>query len=107
MFNMRGYGYNAGWQLGGIWIIDNSEVWASGHQGTQQQWFTTPNGSTTIAQAMQLNASGGLYVGGVTDPTIGKVGALNGFMSGTTAGVSCSGTPTSSFVSVGGIVTHC
>lgn len=39
--------------------------------------------------------------------TTGNVTALGTYTSGSSTGVSCSGTPTSSFASVGGIVTHC
>jgi hypothetical protein len=43
-------------------------------------------------------------VAGVTKAAISATGV---FSSGATAGVSCSGAPTISFASVGGIVTHC
>ncbi len=68
MYNMRGYGYNSGWQLGGIWIMRSSEAWSAGHQGTAHDWYTTPNASTTIQLSMTLQASGGLSLGVSTDP---------------------------------------
>lgn len=77
MFNMRGYGYNSGAQLGALWIIASAEAWSAGHQGTNQQWFTTPNATTAVAEAMRLQPSGGLSVGGTTDPLIGGL-YLNG-----------------------------
>jgi len=39
--------------------------------------------------------------------TAGTQNAVGGYLSGGSAGVSCSGTPSSSFASVNGIVTHC
>lgn len=88
MFNMRGYGYNSGAQLGGLWIIMASEAWSAGHQGTQHQWYTTPNASTTIAQAMQLNASGGLSIGTTADGGIGSLLTNTSIKSqGATAGI--------------------
>lgn len=107
MFNMRGYGYNAGWQLGGIWIITADEAWSSGHQGTRQDWYTTPDASTTIALGMSLRASGGLTVGSSFDPGIGDINANVGFYAGGTKGVTCSGALTviSSITVKGGIIT--
>ena len=90
MYNMRGYGYNSGWQLGGLWGILTDENWSAGHQGTHQDWYTTPSASTTIALRMRLQASGGLWIGDTTatDPGAGKVAAQNGFQSGSSAGLS-------------------
>jgi hypothetical protein len=73
MYNMRGYGYNSGWQSAALWLILTAEAWSAGHQGTVQDWYTTPIGSTTIAQAMRLQASGGLSIGINTDPGIGSL----------------------------------
>lgn len=57
---------------------------------------TWATGRNTIA----LNASGGATTAG------GSLSAAS-YKVGATAGVTCSGTPTSSFASVSGIVTHC
>jgi len=72
-YNMRGYGYNAGWQVGGIWIMRTSEAWSAGHQGMAHDWYTTPNASTTLQLSMTLQASGGLSVGTSSDPGSGLI----------------------------------
>jgi hypothetical protein len=54
---------------------DAAETFASGAQGTLWRFSTTPIGSTTIAEAMRIHPSGGVSVGGTTDPAIGGVGA--------------------------------
>ncbi|OIQ67553.1 hypothetical protein GALL_508670 [mine drainage metagenome] len=106
MYNMRGYGYNSGWQLGGLWQIGTAEAWSAGHQGTQQQWYTTPNGSTTITLAMALNASGGLGIGSTaSDPGAGNINATTYYAGGTAgqAAKTCGAT----IVVKGGIITSC
>jgi hypothetical protein len=56
----------------------------------------------------RIGTSGGLYGTNTTGGDEGA-GTINetGYYSGGTAGVSCSGTPSSSFAAVNGIVTHC
>jgi hypothetical protein len=51
----------------------------------------------------------GFYQGSSLISSISPAGLLtaSGFRAGASTGVSCSGSPTSSFASVGGIVTHC
>jgi hypothetical protein len=93
MLNLRGYGYNSGWQAGGIIVFLNSENWSSGHQGTQIDFYTTANGSTSVTQQARLYGSGGWAVGSAAaDPGAGKMNAANGYQSGGTAGLSATKT---------------
>lgn len=64
---------------------------ASGGGGFE--WFNTAT-TTAGAPIMTLDSTG-------------RMNATGGFSVGSSVGVSCSGTPTSGFVSVNGIVTHC
>lgn len=77
-------------------------------QGTAVEIDATPAGSTTRTQSMRLMA--GVFVGSSASPTdrgAGILEAATGFYANGSQGLSCSGTPSSSFASVGGIVTHC
>lgn len=84
-------------------------AWSAGvNQGVGLQFFTTPNGSTTRNAALVLQS--GIYFGSGASPTdrgAGWAEAQNGFWASGSQGLSCSGSPSSSFASVGGIVTHC
>lgn len=81
MFNMRGYGYNSGWQVGGLWIIQTAEAWGVGAQGTLMDWYTTGIGSTSLTLRMRLQASGGLTIGGTADYGTGNIAAPAGGLS--------------------------
>jgi hypothetical protein len=90
MFNLRGYGWNAtSWQIGGIITIrsGDSATWSGTNQGTQIDFYTTPNSTTALALAGQFFPSGGFGVGSSSDPGIGKVSATNGFVANALAGI--------------------
>jgi hypothetical protein len=59
----------AGFQ-GAINIIAN-QTWTDANQGTAVTVQTTPNNSSTIAEAARFQASGGFSIGTTTDPGIG------------------------------------
>jgi hypothetical protein len=72
------------------------------------------NGAGSVALAIQDSGSnilvpiGSLDVGSsATASLAGVVDAYVGYYAANVAGLTCSGTPTSSFATVGGIVTHC
>lgn len=70
MFNLRGYGYNgSSFQVGGLITIHSSAtaIWSGSNQASQIDFYTTPDGSTTLAQALQISPSGGLSIGSSTD----------------------------------------
>lgn len=48
-----------------------TEDWSASAQGTQLRFFVTPNTTNTISLAMILQNSGGLTIGGSTDPGAG------------------------------------
>jgi hypothetical protein len=63
IFNLRGYGYNgSAWSVGGLIVIrsGDSGVWSGSNQGTQVDFYTTPNGTTALALAGSFNPKGGL-----------------------------------------------
>ncbi len=64
---------------------------------------------TFSGDEIQFLGSHGEEFGSPTGGTegAGTVNVQNGYFANGTAGATCSGTPTSSFASVGGIVTHC
>lgn len=74
-----------------------------GALGTNQKTIRV-GGSVTDSFEI-VNASGTAVIANLTDAGLWTASA--GFKSGTTAGVACHGSPTSSFAAVGGIVTHC
>lgn len=71
---------------------------AGGANGYSMVWYDTTAGSVGT-QLMGLSINGNLTVPGLVTGV--------GYHAGASTGLSCSGTPTSSFASVGGIVTHC
>lgn len=71
MFNLRGYGYNSGFQLGSIIIMRTDQNWGVGAQGSAIDLYTTPNGSTTVTRAVIIQGSGGVSIGATTDPGVG------------------------------------
>lgn len=73
LFNLQGSGYNSGFQPSASFTITTAEAWSAGHQGSMFVWNNTPVASTTVAEAMRLQASGGLSIGTTTDPGIGSL----------------------------------
>lgn len=74
MYNMRGYGYNGtSWQAGALMVMQNNGVWSDSNQGANIDFYTTPLNSTTIAQALRINGSGGLGVATTSDPGVGLI----------------------------------
>lgn len=83
---------------------------ASSGSVTGNIFFWTRNGASALANVMQIFMNGGVVVaasGAAADEGAGTLNVQNGYWSGGTQGVSCSGSPTASFASVNGIVTHC
>ena len=74
--------YNSGWKYSG-----NGFASFNRQTGGQHQWFTAPSGIAgnpiTFTQAMTLDASGNLTVGGAGNPTLtitGSAGAYTGLL---------------------------
>lgn len=58
------------------------------NKGTYLQFYTTPNGSTTLTEAVRVQNSGGVSIGTTTDPGIGAILANASIKSqGATAGI--------------------
>lgn len=58
------------------------------NKGTYLQFYTTPNGSTTLTEAVRVQNSGGVSIGTTTDPGIGAILANTSIKSqGATAGI--------------------
>ncbi len=85
-----------------------TETWnnSTPAHGTVVAITSVPNGTATSqTEALFQN---GLVVGtSGTAPGVGAVNAVNGYFVGSTAGVTCSGSPSGAFASNHGIVTHC
>lgn len=65
------FGATLGTAGGGYMGCIATENWSAGAQGTKCIFYTTPNTTASINQAMQINSSGGLSIGTTTDPLIG------------------------------------
>ena len=72
--------------------------------GANGDTLTDGSGNTTT-----INTHGVYVTNGTATSSITYTGIVSGvqFYANLTAGVTCSGTPTSSFATIGGIVTHC
>lgn len=92
------FGYSLNENAGMILALQPSVAWENMWFQANQYRFMV-SGASSGTPSVLIGA--GLAVGSTTDPGSGKI-SVNG-----SSGVSCSGTPTSSFASVGGIVTHC
>lgn len=89
--------------------------------GNRMEWYDASNAITgfiTDAATTHVAPMGLVFADGFTyivnnslaaKVTFSNTGVLTAasYVAGSTSGVSCSGTPTSSFASIGGIVTHC
>lgn len=64
-------------------------------------------GATPVIAASLANGSQAVAIGGATIEGLGTLDIAGAYYDAGSAGVSCSGSPTSSFASAGGIVTHC
>lgn len=59
---------------GGAFVAGNAtENWSATNQGSQLKFFVTPNTTAAISLAMVLQNSGGLTIGGSTDPGAGSL----------------------------------
>lgn len=56
-----------------------TETWSGTANGSQIDFRTTPNGTTTITTDVSVFNSGGVGVGTATDPGAGKLGVLTAF----------------------------
>jgi hypothetical protein len=84
--------------------------WSGSTRETEILLQATPVSSTT--KATQMIVQGGVVIGGSGTQegsgTLNIAGNSGHYLyAAGTAGVTCSGTPTSSFASIGGIITHC
>ena len=84
--------------------VFGDDAWANGVHGkyliaNTAYTATSPTSGGSIQNAGDLANAGAGWFGGFVTAAAYKIGS--------TAGVSCSGTPTSSFASQGGVVTHC
>ena len=78
----------------------------SGSEAGNNYFYGYVGGAQT--RLLQLGALGGIVVGSSgTDEGTGNLNITGTYYDAGTAGVTCSGTPTSSFAATGGIVTHC
>lgn len=74
-----------GWQSSGAWSATGraninfaaAESWTSTSQGAYFSFLTTPIGTTTPAEAVRINPSGGVGVGTTTDPGAGNLSVFN------------------------------
>ena len=95
-----GFILNGGTNYGIIQDVDSAHTWSLGYGSSKT------NPSTAV---LSWTDNAGVYVGAPTGSGKGT-GTLNvagAYYANGTVGVTCSGTPTSSFASVNGIVTHC
>lgn len=105
---LPGYAYDGSAIASGASLfMATTENWSSGHHGMSVQILATPNGSTTRAPVATYQA--GVQIGAPTggDEGSGTINVATAYYSNGTIGVSCNGTPTSSFAAVKGITTHC
>lgn len=67
---------STGGAAGGAFLAGNAtENWSATNQGSQLKFFVTPNTTAAISLAMILQNSGGLTIGGSTDPGAGGLRA--------------------------------
>jgi hypothetical protein len=83
-----------------------SETWTGATNGAYVNIIATPNGSTV--NQTEATFQSGASIGATTPQGIGTMNVASKYYAASTAGVTCAtGSPTSSFAAVGGIVTHC
>lgn len=66
-----------------------------------------PNSGAASAGIFYVGATGGMFLTTAAPEGSGTINIPGAYYDGGTVGVTCTGTPTSSFASKGGIVTHC
>ena len=83
------------------------------YNGSYPVTASSPGSVSYVSTASgALTTGSSATVGKVAGPglfTVSGAGAVSAtaYLAGTTAGVTCSGTPSASFAATGGIVTHC
>lgn len=91
MFVLSGSGYNAATAAYGTTVgifSQATENFTTGHQGTQLSFFTTPNATASFAEALRIQASGGISVGTTADLGTGGILANAAIKSqGATSGI--------------------
>lgn len=105
---LGGYGYDGSVAaLAASVNMETTELWSSGHHGMAVLIGATPGSSTSKATVATFQA--GVQIGAPTggDEGAGTINVATAYYSNGTIGVTCSGSPTASFASVKGIVTHC
>ena len=106
--DFRGNGYTgSAYYLSGLVRVITTELFSGTAGGSAIVFINTPNTTHALAEAGRFGPSGGFSVGTSTDPGIGTISANVKFTAAGVVGVTCSGAPTASFASTGGIVTHC
>lgn len=89
---------------GGKFPVSTNGTLIFGTGNVSSPGFTIANG---IDWSLGTATGNWVNLGGVFTITGAGVASAAGYKVGATAGVACSGSPTGSFASVGGIVTHC
>lgn len=84
----------------------STQLWTSTASGSKIVFKTIANGGTTQAAAWTMDNNGAFLAAGTSNVGTGQIGAT-GYVVNSTGGVTCSGAPSVSFASIGGIVTHC
>jgi hypothetical protein len=109
LLNFVALGYDGSNYYGAAsWLAWSAQAFTAGaHGGSYLTAYTTPNNTQTAAEAMRIQNSGGVSIGTTTDEGIGTLNVNGAYYQAGTIGVTCTGTPTSSFASKLGIITHC
>lgn len=80
LISIQGFGWNtSSYVQAGQFQITARETFSASAQGTSVGIFTTPLTTTAIAESTRFQPSGGVSIGGTTDPLIGGL-FLNGQM---------------------------
>jgi hypothetical protein len=61
------------WEEAADILCQAFQNWTSTAHGTYCDIFTTPNNTSAMARSTRFNASGGVSIGGVTDPGVGNL----------------------------------
>jgi hypothetical protein len=100
-----------GWQFGVLFTNANGASPSGGPVASAGTLIGTDGAAATVANGIDFHTYGftNFFIRGPTMSVSGNgdITTQGTYFSGATAGVTCSGTPTASFASTKGIVTHC